>query len=200
MSVWATFLLVIAIWQNSVILLLLFLIMLPSELPKIPRPYLWEGLLFCGNFFFITPSLGWLSFPDLLPLFSSLSFVLLHFKEIGLSFWVSGVFCQHSKVVFFFFLFCFVLFVCLFFVEVASHEDDLLMYLWGRKWSPHPIPLPSWDSPLFVFLMLSYMRSLYMLDINPLTLILFEIIYSHSVNCLHFVNGFLYCVKGFKFN
>ena len=113
MSVWATFLLVIAIWQNSVSLLLLFLIMLPSELPKIPRPYLWEGLLFCGNFFFITPSLGWLSFPDLLPLFSSLSFVLLHFKEIGLSFWVSGVFCQNSKVVF---LFCFVFFcfVCLF--------------------------------------------------------------------------------------
>jgi len=62
----------------------------------------------------MTPSLGWLSFPDPLPLFSSLSFVLLHFKEIGLSFWVSGVLCQHSKV---------------FFVEVASHEDDLLTYL-----------------------------------------------------------------------
>ena len=22
-----------------------------------------------------------------------------------------------------------------------------LMNLWGRKWSPHPIPLPSWDCP-----------------------------------------------------
>ena len=31
------------------------------------------------------------------------------------------------------------------FVEVAQHSNDLLMNLWGRKWSPHPIPLPSWD-------------------------------------------------------
>ena len=28
------------------------------------------------------------------------------------------------------------------FVEVAQHSNDLLMNLWGRKWSPHPIPLP----------------------------------------------------------
>ena len=29
------------------------------------------------------------------------------------------------------------------FVEVAQHSNDLLMNLWGRKWSPCPIPLPS---------------------------------------------------------
>ena len=29
------------------------------------------------------------------------------------------------------------------FVEVSQHSHDLLMNLWGRKWSPHPIPLPS---------------------------------------------------------
>ena len=29
------------------------------------------------------------------------------------------------------------------FVKVAQHSDDLLMNLWGRKWSPCPIPLPS---------------------------------------------------------
>ena len=32
------------------------------------------------------------------------------------------------------------------FVEIAPHTDDLLMYLWGRKWSPCPIPPPSWDA------------------------------------------------------
>ena len=28
------------------------------------------------------------------------------------------------------------------FVEFAQHSNVLLMNLWGRKWSPHPIPLP----------------------------------------------------------
>ena len=28
------------------------------------------------------------------------------------------------------------------FVEVAQHSNDLLVNLWGRKWSPHPIPQP----------------------------------------------------------
>ena len=31
------------------------------------------------------------------------------------------------------------------FVEVAQHSDDLLMNLWGRKWSPRSVPPPSWD-------------------------------------------------------
>ena len=31
------------------------------------------------------------------------------------------------------------------FVEVAQLSNDLLMNLWGRKWSPQPIPPPSWD-------------------------------------------------------
>ena len=33
------------------------------------------------------------------------------------------------------------------FVEFTQCWNDLLMNLWGRKWSPHPIPLPSWDYP-----------------------------------------------------
>ena len=33
------------------------------------------------------------------------------------------------------------------FVEVVQYSNDLLMNLWGRKWSPSPIPLPSWDHP-----------------------------------------------------
>ena len=31
------------------------------------------------------------------------------------------------------------------FVEVAQHSNDLLMNLWGTRWSPRPIPPPSWD-------------------------------------------------------
>ena len=31
------------------------------------------------------------------------------------------------------------------FVEVAQDSNDLLMNLWGRKWSPYPIPPLSWD-------------------------------------------------------
>ena len=29
------------------------------------------------------------------------------------------------------------------FVVFAQHSNDLLMNLWCRKWSPHPVPLPS---------------------------------------------------------
>ena len=66
----------------------------------------------------------------LLSLFLSSYFVLPPFKENGLPLWVLSVLCQGSEV-------CF--------VEAAQHSNDLLMNLRWRKWSPHPIPLPSWD-------------------------------------------------------
>ena len=31
--------------------------------------------------------------------------------------------------------------------EFAQCSNDLLMNLWGRKWSPRPIPPPSWLLP-----------------------------------------------------
>ena len=31
-------------------------------------------------------------------------------------------------------------------MEVAEHSNDLLMNLLGRKWSPRPIPPPSWTA------------------------------------------------------
>ena len=34
------------------------------------------------------------------------------------------------------------------FVKFAQRSNDLLMNFWGRKWSPHPIPLLSKDCPL----------------------------------------------------
>ena len=54
---------------------------------------------------------------------------------------------------------------------------------------------------LFVFLMLSCMSCLYMLDINPLLVASFANSFSHLVGFLfHFVDGFLYGTKAFKFN
>ena len=35
------------------------------------------------------------------------------------------------------------------FVGVAQHSNDLLMNLWGRKWSPCPIPVLSWDPSFY---------------------------------------------------
>ena len=37
---------------------------------------------------------------------------------------------------------------------------------------------------LFVFLVLSYMRCLYILEINPLSVVSFDVIFSHSEGCL----------------
>ena len=51
---------------------------------------------------------------------------------------------------------------------------------------------------LFVFLILNFMSRLYILEINPLSVILFANILSFSVGCL-FV-GFLCCVKAFNLN
>ena len=55
---------------------------------------------------------------------------------------------------------------------------------------------------LFVFLILSCMSCLHILEINPLLVASFANIFSHSEGCLfnHFVYGFLCCAKAFKFN
>ena len=52
----------------------------------------------------------------------------------------------------------------------------------------------------FIFLILCHMRSLYILEINPLSVALFANIFSHSEGSLCFVYGFLYCVKVLKFS
>uniref|UniRef100_A0A8D1W9W5 Uncharacterized protein n=1 Tax=Sus scrofa TaxID=9823 RepID=A0A8D1W9W5_PIG len=50
---------------------------------------------------------------------------------------------------------------------------------------------------LFVFLLLSCISCLYILEIKPLSVALFETIFSHSIGCLFFFffNGFLCCAK-----
>ena len=40
------------------------------------------------------------------------------------------------------------------FVEVAQHSNNILMNFGGRKWSPRPIPLPSWDCACFFLFVL----------------------------------------------
>ena len=53
---------------------------------------------------------------------------------------------------------------------------------------------------LFVFLVLTCMGCLYILKINPLSVVSFAVIFSHSESCLHLVYSFLCCAKAFKFN
>ena len=56
-------------------------------------------------------------------------------------------------------------------------------------------------SGLFVFLILSSMSCLYIMDINALSVTSFENIFSHSVDCIFcFMDSFLCCAKVFKFN
>ena len=64
----------------------------------------------------------------LLCLFCLLYFVLPPFWREWASFWCAW--CPPPA-----FISCF--------VEVAQHSNNLLMNLWGRKWSPCPIPLTS---------------------------------------------------------
>ena len=53
---------------------------------------------------------------------------------------------------------------------------------------------------LFVFLLLSCISCLYILEINPLLALSFAIIFSHSEVCCFALFSFLCCAKAFKFN
>ena len=48
------------------------------------------------------------------------------------------------------------------------------------------------------FLVLRCMSCLYILDINPLSVISFANIFSHSVDYLFIIDAFLYCAKAFN--
>ena len=53
---------------------------------------------------------------------------------------------------------------------------------------------------LFVFLALSFMSCLYILEINLLSVVSFAIIFSHFEGCLFTLLSFLCCTKAFPFN
>ena len=57
------------------------------------------------------------------------------------------------------------------------------VYTCSPSWTPPPSSLPVFDG-LLVFLVLSYMSCLYILEINPLSVVSFTIIFSHSESCL----------------
>ena len=71
---------------------------MPSEIPKLPTDPPCEKVSYCVE---ISPSRlppqDESQFRNPLSSFSFLFFVLLHSREIGLPFWVSGVIRQHSE-------------------------------------------------------------------------------------------------------
>ena len=93
-------------------------------------PHSWEGFLICGNFSsFTTPSPGWVSVPKCF--FSLIIFIFMSsFQRNWFTFLGNWGLSPAFRS-------CF--------VEVAPYADDFLIYLWKRKWSPHPIPPPPWD-------------------------------------------------------
>ena len=95
-----------------------------------PQTHWCEGFLVFGNVSSFTTPPPWDGSPPLtlLSLFLSLIFCPTSFRREWAAF--LGAWCPPPA-----FRSCF--------VEFAHHSNDLLMNLWGRKWSPRPIPPPS---------------------------------------------------------
>ena len=97
----------------------------PLRFQNSPQTRQWEGFLVFGKFSsFTPPSLEWVSVPG--PFVSLFIFYILSYLLLKTMDCLSG---------------CLVFRSC--FVEFSQCSNDLSMNLWGRKWSPCPIPLPS---------------------------------------------------------
>ena len=75
------------------------LIILPSEIPKLPTDLLWDDFLLCGTSPSRLPPEVESPFLSLLSFFLSFYFDQPPFEENVLPFWEPGVFCLHSEVV-----------------------------------------------------------------------------------------------------
>ena len=130
-SVWATSLLGVAI--RHVICRFYLFIFPPSFVAlwdsKIPHRSSGERVLWCleTSPLLRLPSQGRSPSVTLLSLFLSFIFCPTSFQRQWAAF--LGAWCPPPA-----FRSCF--------VEFAQHSNDLSMNLWGRKWYPHPIPLP----------------------------------------------------------
>ena len=105
-------------------------VMLPSEIPKLLIDPLMRGFAGVWKLILLHDSLPWDRSPflTLLSLFLSFIFCPTSFRRQWAAF--LGASCPLPA------------FRCCF-VKFAQRSNDLSMNLWGRKWSPHPIPLPS---------------------------------------------------------
>ena len=129
-SIWATSLLAVVVRCIFCVFFFFFLpVMLPSETPKLPTC---ERASCCleTSLSRLPPQDRFLSL-TLLSLFLSFIFCPTYFQREQPAF--LGAWCPLPAF--------------RSFVEVSQHSNDLLMNLWGRKWSPHPIPPPSWNCP-----------------------------------------------------
>ena len=54
------------------------------------------------------------------------------------------------------------------FVDISHHWNYLLINLWGRNWSPHPISLPSWDLLFFQFSSIQSLSSVRLFETHGL--------------------------------
>ena len=144
-------------WARNLWVLIIYLsflpVMLPSEVPRLATdsavrvfPGVWKLL----SFLRLPSRDGALSLP-LLSLFLSFIFFPTSFWRQWAAF--LGDWCPLPT-----FRSCF--------VEFSQRSNVLLMNLWGRKWSPHPIPLPSEDR-LLAALLRTELWSRSPLDSNP---------------------------------
>ena len=100
----------------------------------------------------MSPSPGWASIPN-----AFVSIFVFYILSYNLS---KGMGCLSGCLLSSAFRSCF--------VEIAQHPSDLLMNLWGRKWSPRPNPLPSWDCPLLSpFCVFTFFRNMLCVILEP---------------------------------
>ena len=153
-----------------------------------PQIHWWEGFLVFGNFSFTTPLWDGSPFLTLLCLFLPFIFCPTSFWRQWAAF--LGAWCPLPA-----FRICF--------VEFAQRSSVLSMNLWGRKWSPHPIPLPSSPVSSYLysvgtwieFVSHCYVKIVQILIILNWFTVLFSLIYASTCLYIHSINFWEFDIK-----